>query len=96
MPRIYVNLKANRRKEIADKRETLKQSIQATMELQRERNSPLNQVVAQINQEGSAIRDELSVDRITRDNAAVESQNANTRFFDCADGVFCDRAGGVR
>lgn len=88
------NLPDNRRKEIADKRETLKQSIQATMELQRERNSPLNQVVAQINQQGSVIRDELSADRIMRDNAAVESENANTRFFDCADGVFCERAGG--
>ena len=50
------NLPERRRKEIENKRDYLKQSIDATLELQRERNSPLNQVVSQINQEGSLFR----------------------------------------
>ena len=84
------NLPDRRRKEIADKRESLKQSIDATLELQRERNAPLNQVVAQINQEGSAIREDLSSERIMRDEATLETDSARRRFFDCADGVLCE------
>lgn len=85
------NLPDRRRKEIADKRESLKQSIDATLELQRERNAPLNQVVAQINQEGGNLRANLSSDRVQRDESALESATARSRYFDCADGVFCDR-----
>jgi hypothetical protein len=88
------NLPDRRRKEIADKRDSLRQSIEATLELQRERNSPLNQVVAQINQEGTAIREDLSEERIVRDGASLESQSARRRLFDCADGVMCESNGG--
>ena len=90
------NLPDPRRKEIADKREALKQSINATLELQRERNSPLNQVVAQINQEGGAIREDLSSERIERDSEQLETESARSRFFDCADGVMCNQTGGGR
>jgi hypothetical protein len=90
------NLPDRRRKEISDKREFLKQSIDATLELQRERNSPLNQVVAQINQEGNSIREDLSADRIMRDGAELETESARSRFFDCADGVMCEPPGGGR
>jgi hypothetical protein len=84
------NLPDRRRKEIADKRESLKQSIDATLELQREKNAPLNQVVAQINQEGGSLRANLSADRIQRDESALESSNARSSYFDCADGVLCE------
>jgi hypothetical protein len=84
------NLPDRRRKEIADKRESLKQSIDATLELQREKNAPLNQVVAQINQEGGSLRANLSADRILRDESALESSTARSRYFDCADGVLCE------
>ncbi|PWU14067.1 MAG: hypothetical protein C5B49_13820, partial [Bdellovibrio sp.] len=90
------NLPDLRRKEIADKREVLKQSIDATLELQRERNAPLNQVVAQINREGSAIRQDLSNERILRDEETLETESAKGRFFDCSDGVLCDQNGGGR
>lgn len=90
------NLPDRRRKEISDKRDSLRQSIEATLELQRERNSPLNQVVAQINQEGAAIREDLSEERIVRDGASLESDSARSRLFDCADGVMCEPQGGGR
>ncbi len=90
------NLPDRRRKEIADKREFLKQSIDATLELQRERNNPLNQVVAQINEEGTRISENLSEERIIRDEATLESESAKSRFFDCADGVMCESQNGGR
>jgi hypothetical protein len=83
------NLPDRRRKELADKRETLKQSVDATLELQKERNAPLNQVVSQINQEGASIRNGLTADRIRQDQSNLESSTARSRYFDCADGVFC-------
>ncbi|MGE3759437.1 MAG: hypothetical protein AB7H97_16860 [Pseudobdellovibrionaceae bacterium] len=88
------NLPDRRRKEIADKRESLKQSIDATLELQRERNAPLNQIVAQINQEGTGLRATLSRERVERDQSALESNSARSKYFDCADGVFCGSKGG--
>jgi hypothetical protein len=84
------NLPDKRRKEIMDKRDALKLSVDATLELQRERNAPLNQVISQINQEGTAIRDTLSSERVERDQSMQESETARRRLFDCADGVFCD------
>ena len=86
------NLPERRRKEIADKRESLKESIDTTIELQRERNAPLNQVIAQINHEGDGLRTTLSRARVERDQSALESDSARSRYFDCADGVFCETA----
>lgn len=83
------NLPDRRRKEIADKRDALKLSIDATLELQRERNTPLNQVVAQINQEGAVIRADLSEARLNQESSNIQSESAKSRFFDCADGIMC-------
>jgi hypothetical protein len=89
-------LPERRKKEIEDKRDTLKQLIQTTLELQRERNVPLNEVVAQINQEGEGIHQDLSRERLMRDQSGLESQTAKSRFFDCSDGVLCETKGGVQ
>lgn len=87
------NLPERRKKEIEDKRDFLKQSVEVTLELQKERNQPLNEVVAQINQEGEELSIELSRERLHRDQIDLEAQSARSRFFDCADGVFCDGKG---
>lgn len=83
------NLPDRRRKEIADKRDALKLSIDATLELQRERNSPLNQVVSQINQEGGVIRADLTQERLNQEGNTIQSESVRSRFFDCSDGVMC-------
>ncbi|MGE0526412.1 MAG: hypothetical protein AB7G93_01205 [Bdellovibrionales bacterium] len=88
------NLPERRKKEIEDKREALKNSVEATLELQKERNLPLNEVIAQINQEGEGLHLELSKERLMRDQVEQDAQSARSRLFDCADGVMCDRAGG--
>ena len=90
------NLPERRKLEIENKREHLKNSVQATLELQRERNSPINEVVAQINQEGESLHFELSRDRMVRDRAGMDGEAARSRFFDCADGVMCDQVGNSR
>lgn len=84
------NLPERRKKEIENKRSALKNSVEATLELQKERNSPLNEVVAQINQEGEGLHLELSKERLLRDQTELDARSARSRFFDCADGVMCD------
>ena len=90
------NLPEKRKKEIEDKRTALKNSVEATIDLQRERNFSLNEVVAQINQDGEERHLELSKERIKRDKMEMDSQSVRSRFFDCADGVLCDRNGRTR
>lgn len=87
------NLPDRRKKEIEDKTDSLKKSVEITLELQRERNLPLNQVVAQINAEGEGIYLDLSRNRLTRDQTELEANTAKGRFFDCADGVMCEAGG---
>jgi hypothetical protein len=53
-------------------------------------------VVAQINQEGTAIREDLSEERIVRDGVSLDTESARSRFFDCADGIMCEPHGGGR
>lgn len=83
------NLPSGRRKEMEEKRVSLKQSVDATLELQEERNTPLNQIVAQINEEGAAIHGELSADRLKTEADMRGSDSTKNQFFDCADGVLC-------
>lgn len=89
------NLPERRKKEIEDKRDTLKRQVQSTIELQRERNAPLNQVISQINREGQDLHVELSEQRLRQDLSDRESASTDSRFFDCADGVLCDKSGGA-
>lgn len=89
------NLPERRKKEIENKRDQLKNSVDVTLELQKEKNSPLNEIVAQINQEGEGLHLELSRERLTRDQVELESHSTRSRFFDCADGVLCDQSGGA-
>lgn len=84
------NLPENRKQEIEAKRRALKDSIDVTVTLQRQKNDPINAVVAQINDEGyrhqsETLRDDLSQDAATQQNSKLQSDLMN-----CADGVFCD------
>jgi hypothetical protein len=85
------NLPDSRKAELQAKRESLRSSIEATLRLQEERNSPLNQVTSQINQEGELIREERSRERISIDSGQMREQSARSSFFDCSDGVLCDQ-----
>lgn len=90
------NLPDSRRQELNAKRESLRSSIEATLRLQEERNSPLNQVMSQINQEGSIVREDLSRERLSIESGQMRERSARSFFFDCSDGVLCERARGSK
>jgi len=83
------HLPPHRKTELDEKRRTLKESIEITMELQRERNEPLNRVVSQINSEGERYRGETSDRVISSSAAALDHESVRSAFFDCADNVMC-------
>jgi hypothetical protein len=83
------NLPPNRKAEIEQKRKSMKESIEMTLSLQKERNVPLNQVLSQVNQDGARyqneyVREDLKLDSDRRTNSRVDSD-----FMNCADGVMC-------
>lgn len=83
------NLPDRRKKEIIEKRDALKQSVDTTIELQREQNAPLNEVTSQINLEGEATIGGLASERIGSERVKAQNKSAKGRYFDCADGVMC-------
>jgi hypothetical protein len=85
------NLPEKRRKEIADKRAVLKESVEATIELQKERSAPINEILSQINQEGELIHQSLTHDKINQESNDYQLSETKRQFFDCSDGVLCSR-----
>lgn len=85
------NLPEKRRYEIQDKRRQLKDSVEETIELQRERNAPLNEVVSQINQQGSDFENLTTGDRFSNEATELRLETAKEQLLDCADGVMCSK-----
>lgn len=83
------HLPPHRRAEIEDKRKTFKESIELTLELQRQRSEPLNRVVSQINSEGIRYRGAVADRVLSTDAASREQEAARSVILDCADGIFC-------
>ncbi len=85
------NLPENRKQEIERKRKALKDSVEMSVTLQKQRNDPLNNVLSQINQEGQrlqseSVRQDLSTDAASQDNFRVQKG-----FMNCADGIMCEQ-----
>ena len=83
------NLPPNRKQEIEQKRRLLKESLDMTLTLQRQKNTPLNTTLSQINETGARIHDGLVRDALARDSDQEATQRIRTQFMDCADGVLC-------
>jgi hypothetical protein len=84
------NLPDNRRREIEQKRQALKDSIEATVSLQKQKNTPLGQALARINGEGQRLQGELVKDALSIDSAAESMKRSQSEFMDCSDGNMCD------
>jgi hypothetical protein len=83
------NLPPDRKVELDGKRRNLKESIDLTLELQRQRSEPLREVLSDINSHGEQYRDRYS-DRLMRDDeGAIRAKQAGRVFLDCGDGVMC-------
>lgn len=85
------NLPEKRRYEIQDKRRQLKDSVEETLELQRERNAPINEVVSQINQQGSDFENLTTGERFSNEATELRLETAKQQLLDCADGVMCSK-----
>lgn len=87
------NLPPHRRQEIERKRQALKESVEMTLELQKQRNEPLNRVVSQINRDGTEWRTRAGERVIETDSAKINSERTRMILMDCADGIMCERGG---
>jgi hypothetical protein len=85
------NLPDKRKEEIVLKRRQLKDSVEETLELQRETNAPLNQVLSQINQQGSEFESVSADRRFTNEASQLRVESARQQLMDCSDGFMCER-----
>lgn len=83
------NLPPQRKLEIEQKRQALKEQIEMTVELRRERSEPLNQVLAQIHEEGSRLQSQSVADDLDTTANAESNHRTDVNFLDCSDGVMC-------
>ena len=85
------NLPPHRKKEIDEKRASLKESTDMTLKLHRERNGPLNETVKAINEEGGRYRDEKTWRSLSVDRAKTAHDSEAAILFDCGDSVWCSK-----
>ena len=84
------NLPAKRKQEIEDKRRALKEQIEMTVALQKQRSEPLNQVVSHIQEEGNRLQSEAVADGLDSDTNSQANHRNQANLLDCSDGVMCE------
>ena len=87
------NLPPERKTEIEEKRRRLKESVDLTLELQRQRNEPLRSVLRDINEKGEEYRDRYSAQALRQDESMIRSRQTRQVFIDCGDAVMCGNGG---
>ena len=83
------NLPPQRKEEIQEKRRALKEQIELTVDLQKQRSEPLNQVLSQIQEEGNRLQSETTAQGLSSDASAESNQRNDDTYRDCSDWVFC-------
>jgi hypothetical protein len=84
------NIPEKRKVEAARKRRALKEQIDMTLSLYYSRNKPLNEVLYQVNNEGSQYKKEyLSNKQNLKHSQQIKGQ-LESAFYDCSDPAFCD------
>ena len=84
------NLPEKRKKEIGQKRQKLKNSIDSTLRLQDVQNTPLNAVISQITKEGRFYQGQATQRTLGSEANKINSGRSQRQLFDCSDGVLCD------
>ncbi len=87
------NLPPERRAELEEKRHRLKESIDLTLELQRQRSDPLRLVLQEINSQAEGYRDHYSDQSLREDENDIRSHHTRRTFADCADAILCGQGG---
>lgn len=83
-------LPENRKQEAERKRKALKDQVEMTLALYRNKNEPLNQVLSQVNSDGMRYQGEAIGRKISIDRSSQQSEHNTANFFDCADGTLCE------
>jgi hypothetical protein len=84
------NLPPNRKLEIEQKRQALKDSVDMAVTLQRQKNTPLKTALSQINAQGQQLQNEMVGAALSIDTENQANQKVRSDFMNCADGVMCD------
>ncbi len=87
------NLPESRRTEIESKRRILKESIDSTLELQKSKNTPLNQVLSKITEEGQYYQGQATTRVLDSNAAGQDARRIRALFMDCSDGYMCETPG---
>ena len=83
------NLPDNRKVEVEQKRKALKDQIELTVTLNRQKDVPLNQVMSQVNAEGLQYQGEMTRRRMGTDESQHMERRTQATIMDCADGILC-------
>ena len=85
------NLPENRRKEIQDKRRAFKDAVEVTVQLEKEQNQPINEITAQINQEGRSSEVNASARAVEMERDEVDYRLLKGQYYDCGEKANCDQ-----
>ncbi|MGK5086909.1 hypothetical protein WDW86_05075 [Bdellovibrionota bacterium FG-2] len=84
------NLPPHRKKELEEKRQALKDSVEVTLALQKEQNDPVNQIQAQIIEQGQRLERQGVETVLDHDAEASQVDRVRARYMDCSDETFCE------
>ena len=83
------NLPVSRRKELQEKRRAFKEAVEMTVEMQKEQSSPVNQITAQINQEGRLAEEDATARAVSIEGGEVNLGLLKSVYNDCGDRANC-------
>lgn len=85
------NLPPARKQELENKRKVLKEQIEMTIALQRQRSEPLNEVLAKIHEDSAVIQSEAMANDLRNGASSEVNRQRDSTYYDCSDDVFCNR-----
>lgn len=83
------NLPPNRKQEIEQKRQALKDSVEMAVTLQRQKNTPLQSTLARINDQGTQLQSDMIRTSLSNDSDNQSNHKIQSDYLNCADGVLC-------
>ena len=87
------NLPPHRRSELEAKHRDLKEQVDLTVSSKRDEALPFGEISSYITREGENARSDATRSALDSEATLNEREDHNSRFNDCADGVFCDTGG---
>jgi len=85
------NLPLSRRTELQEKRRAFKEAVEMTVDMQREQSTPVNQITAQINQEGRVAEQDATARAVGIEGSEVNLGLLKSTYNDCGDRANCGR-----